>query len=176
MSIAEMALALLLARTCVAEIGLHEESTVEECQLMWTVNKRNAEMKGRTILAQTLKFNSFWKVKERRALRPFIEHLNGPEKPQGWPNALKWSRYQGKWMRYRNAAILFVKRPQDFSLMCSEAVDYGGPGEVPKAKYLEPVQCLGGVTRQKYWRIKPTSKAFKLWYALLDEVKTETKE
>lgn len=161
MTIAEMTLALLLARTCVAEIGLNDSATVEECQLMWTVNERNAQKHGRSLADQTLKFNSFWKVSDHRARRPYVEHLNGPERPLGWPRSMRWSRYRKKWMSYRNAAILFVKRPQDFSLMCSEAVDYGAPGETPKANYLELTQCLNGATRQRYWRIKPSSKAYR---------------
>lgn len=154
MTIAEITLALLLARTCVAEIGFQEESSVEECQLMWQVNARNAKRSGRSLTRQTLRFNSFWKVRDRQALRPFIGHLDGPEEPHDWPRALKWTRYRDKWLEYRRAAMAFAKRPQDTAHICPEAINYGAPTEVPDATNQEPVYCLGGKTRQKYWRVR----------------------
>ncbi len=154
MTVAEIVLALLLARTCVAEIGMQDEATVEECQLMWEVNRRNAERAGRTLEEQTLKFNSFWKVKDRQLLKPWILHMDGPEKPHGWPRVLRWARYKDKWLSCRRAALAFVKSPTDTSYLCVEAINYGAQKEIPKDARQETVYCLGGVTLQRYWRFK----------------------
>ena len=40
-----LAIVLLLAKMCVAEIGFRED--VSECQLMWQVNQTNADRHGR---------------------------------------------------------------------------------------------------------------------------------
>ena len=143
--------ALLLARTCVAEIGLHERATVQECELMWQVNQRRAKRQNRTISHQTRLFNSFWEMKSQRKRRPYIVNLDGPGKPLEWPSNMRWQRYQSKWLAYRRAAVAFVRNPEETDYLCPRAIDYGAPNEIPKMKNMVRIHCLGGNTRQWYW-------------------------
>lgn len=145
-------LALLLARTCVAEIGF--KGTVEECHLMWRINRDNAIKKKRSIKRQTKLFNSYWKCKTQRRRRPWIKHLEGPEKPKHWPSTMEWSMFRDKWLEYEAAAIAFVASQRNAFHGCDDAIDYGAPGEIPAMRNMEQIKCLGGKTRQRYWRVR----------------------
>ena len=147
--IAETALILLLARTCVAEIGFVEDT--DECVLMWAINERHATDKGRSIENQTRLFNSYWKVSEHQKRRPYIKHMDGMEKPKGWPKTLDWSNYVHKWAGIRRAAQYFVSNPRVGDYICPEAYDYGGYGDHPRSPGMVRVKCLGGRTKQRYW-------------------------
>lgn len=152
-------LALLLARTCVAEIGFKGE--IEECHLMWVINLRNAELRNRSLGRQTLRFNAYWKSPKRQKKFPWIKNLTDDNKPKLWPKKLKWSQHKDKWLSFYEAAIAFVTNPKGFDLLCIEAIDYGSPFDIPDSSNLETVECLGGHTRQKYWRLKPWKVTYK---------------
>jgi hypothetical protein len=146
----QIALSLLLAQTCVAEISFQKDAS--ECIVMWEVNKRNATARGRTIRKQTLLFNSYWRSKPQRARRPWIGLLTADgRKPMRWPKRLSWKAHRPRWLRYVQAANQFVlgKLPE----MCPQAVDYGAPYETPNSVYRARVNCLGGKTKQLYWRV-----------------------
>jgi len=144
--------ALLLARTCVAEIGFELNATVDECELMWSINFHNALRKKRSLTRQTMLFNSYWKSKTQRRRRPWIQFLDGQTKPKYWPNSIKWSRYMDKWLQYRERALIFVLRPYDPTRICEGAMDYGARDEMPEMLGIELVKCLSIRTRQNYWR------------------------
>ena len=146
-------LALLLARTCVAEIGF--KGDVSECKLMWSINQRNALKKQRSLKRQTKLFNSYWKCKSHQKSRPWIKHLNGYEQPKHWPNTMLWSTFRDKWIEIEIAAIKFVNERKE-SFICKDAMDYGAPGESPNMSNTELLNC--GSTRQRYWRIKQRKK------------------
>jgi hypothetical protein len=152
-------LALLLARTCVAEIGFKGE--IAECNLMWTINRRNALVRNRSLRKQTLLFNAYWQSPKRQKKYPWIKHLAGTERPRGWSKKLKWAVHRNKWLELRRAALAFVKQPQAFELLCVEAVDYGSATDVPDSPNFELVKCLDGNTRQRYWRLKPWKVNYK---------------
>lgn len=143
---------LLLAMTCVAEVGFHQETT--ECELMWEINYRNSVSRNRSLRKQTLLFNSYWKSTEQRGRRPWIQHLNGTEEPLGWPQTIRWGVHKRMWLKYVRAARAFLatkkKRPQ----ICPGAVDYGAPEEYPRKHFMmKRVYCVAG-TLQWYWVMK----------------------
>jgi hypothetical protein len=142
-------LTLLLARTCVAEIGF--EGQIAECEIMWSLNQQNAQNRGRSLWKQTRKYNSYWKCPVQRDRRPWIQYLDGYEKPKHWRMA-KWSKFKNKWMDIRSAAEVFVHSHRQFFHDCRGSVEYGAPGETPKMGYrMTRKRCLGGTTRQRYW-------------------------
>jgi hypothetical protein len=157
MTLAEISLALLLARTCVAEIGFQEDVT--ECQLMWSINHRNAIKNGWSTRKQTLRFNGYWKSRKQRRKRPWIQYLKGPWKPPAWGKKMLWEVYKERWLAYERAAMAFVKDPSSVDYLCPEAVDYGAPHERPRLFGMETIRCLGGMkrqggtTRQRYWSL-----------------------
>ena len=147
----QMETALLLARTCVAEISF--QNSPAECAAMWWVNRKLASKRRRSIVVQTRKFNSYWKSPEQRARRPWIAFLELSQvKPKLWPKRLSWGAHRVRWATYVQASVDFVdgKRPDP----CPPAFDYGAPGEIPqgaKSGYLRKIQCLQGETLQWYW-------------------------
>ena len=145
-------LALLLGRTCVAEIGF--EGTIQECELMWSINQKNAITRNRSLKRQTRLFNSYWKVREQRMRRPWIKFLSGAAQPERWPSTIRWERYQGKWSEVEQAARKFVDSHRQAFHDCPDAVDYGAPGESPDMGIVEQIKCLGGNTRQRYWKFR----------------------
>lgn len=146
-------LALLLARTCVAEIGF--EGEVDECMLMWSINQKNAIKKGRSLKRQTLLFNAYWKSKIQRRRRPWIKYLDYSLPPKYWPKTMSWAMFEDRWFDIWNAAEIFVHSNRQFFHGCPEAMDYGAPGETPNMRGVEKVKCIEGVkTRQRYWRFK----------------------
>lgn len=153
-------LALLIARTCVAEIGFEKDSSVEECELMWAINHDNAMRKKRSLRRQTKLFNSYWKCNKgtrcyyQQRRRPWIKHLEGIQEPRHWPNTMKWSRYRDKWLLYRERALSFVLEPFGASVYCEGALDYGARGETPRLHTAKKIECLEGQTKQKYWTWK----------------------
>lgn len=149
-------LALLLARTCVAEIGLQED--VAECELMWTINQRNADIKGRTIEEQTRLYNQYWRSPWLDSTRPYIRHMVGPKKPNYWPRSMSWAKHRYRWLAYLAAAERFVINPDAYSNLCPGAIDYGAKNEIPDRRDVVPVKGLGRKTKQKYWRIRVDKK------------------
>lgn len=143
---------LLLARTCVAETGL--DSRIEECLLMWTVNQANANRKGVTLARQTKLFNAYWRSTEQRARRPWIAHLGGRTRPDGWPLRASWKRNVEKWLNIERAAEAFVYSHRQYWFDCKGVVDYGSPFDRPRDQRLVKVQCLDGDTKQHYWARK----------------------
>lgn len=148
-------LAKLLGRTCVAEIGF--EGQTAECELMWSINQKNAIRRNRSLERQTLKFNSYWKVKEQRKRRPWIKYLGdggAAKMPRRWPSTINWDRYRGKWIEIEKAALGFVHSNRQRFYDCPQAVDYGAPGESPDMGIVKRIKCLQGKTRQRYWAFK----------------------
>ncbi len=82
-----LALVLLLAQTCVAEITFPAKPV--ECVAMWEINAVNASRKGIDIVEQTHAFNAYWRIESRRESRPWVQTLTleGTE-PEGWPSKL----------------------------------------------------------------------------------------
>jgi hypothetical protein len=143
----------LLAQTCVAEIGF--QGTIAECELMWSINQRNAIKKNRSLTRQTRLFNSYWKAPWQRKRRPWIKHLEGIEAPKRWPSSMKWEKFADSWIDIEKAAEVFVNSHRQFFHDCQTAIDYGAPGETPRMQpYLKRLKCLGGKTRQRYWAFK----------------------
>jgi len=142
--------AVLLARTCVAEIGF--SGIEDECRLMWSINKDNAMRKGRTIEKQTILFNSYWKSRHQRRLRPWIQYLENEQEPEAWPKKIIWGKYKYKWLAILEAAHAFLQADTTYYYDCKGAVDYGARGETPNMTGgIKPMLCLAGKTRQRYW-------------------------
>jgi len=99
-------LVLILARTCIAEIGF--QGGTDECVLMWQVNQKNADRKGISLKAQTLNYNQYWVRKSHRKNRPWIAYLEGKEKPKFWSRSLKWKVHVSKWLRIKKEAQKFL--------------------------------------------------------------------
>lgn len=151
---------LLLAQTCVAEIGFDKDT--RECQLMWEINGRNAERSNRTISHQTKLFNAYWKDPNKR--RPWIQYLNAEgQKPHFWPDkAAAWKIHKPLWEAYLEAAKKFQKRfkSKRYRPLCRRADDYGGrcddsvhACDTPKQRCAKPIWCLNGKTHQAYWSL-----------------------
>lgn len=164
MTVSGMALALLLARTCVAEISFVDEEGIRECELMWSISQRNAIRRGRTLTRQTMLFNSYWKCDKKPGKktpkcyyqiknRPWIKHLNGAEKPKYWPQTMRWSMWRDKWLGMRRAAEDWLKQRRLTFHGCDHAIDYGAPGEIPSMSRMEMIKCLPNA-RQRYWQLK----------------------
>ena len=152
---------LLLAQTCVAEIGFNRKT--DECQLMWEINGRNARRSSRTIDEQTMLFNAYWKNPDKN--RPWIQYLNlEAEEPHLWPkNAATWAVHKKMWQSYLAAAAKFVEKfpTKRYRHICRRADDYGGrcddgglhACDTPKQKCAKPILCLSGRTHQAYWNL-----------------------
>ena len=138
-------LAVLLARTCVAEIGFQESS--QECTLMWAINEQNALIRGRTLAGQTRKFNAIWRSKKQQQRRPWIKFLTDENKPKHWPKNIRWDSRRNRWLGYLKAATEFVSKPGVHP--CPAAIDYGAPGEIPKSRTVK-IKCMDGA-KQWYW-------------------------
>jgi len=151
MTIFELSVALVLAQTCVAEIGF--QGTADECLVMWEVNKRVSALRGRSLLAQTKLYNAYWRSESQRRRRPYVERLGrSGDKPIGWPRKLRWDRYRDRWLLYVRSADLFVSGKTNE--LCPQAIDYGAPSEIPKMREkMRRINCLGGRTLQWYWAL-----------------------
>ena len=148
----QIPLHLLLAMTCVAEVGFHKST--EECQLMWEINERNAEARNRSLKKQTLLFNSYWKSKEQRSRRPWIRYLEGEEEPKHWPKTIRWGVHKRMWIRYVRAARVFLANKHRRKEICPGALDYGAPQEYPRqASTMKRVWCVDN-TLQWYWALR----------------------
>jgi hypothetical protein len=142
-------LARLLAQTCIAEIGF--QPNTDECQLMWHINADNARRHKRTLWLQTKLFNAFWhEHRNHQGKRPWIKHLHNAKRPSRWPNHLSWESHRPIWLEYLNAAKYWLRFP---GLKSCNATNYGAPGEIPETKSRRVI-CLGGKTKQRYWRVK----------------------
>jgi len=113
-------LVLLLARTCIAEIGF--QGSTDECVLMWQVNQTNAERKGISLKVQTLNYNQYWVRKSHRKHRPWIAYLEGKDKPKFWSKSLKWKAHVKKWLQIKKEAQKFVNGYYTKGL-CKSAID-----------------------------------------------------
>jgi len=149
----EKDVALLLAKTCVAEIGFRKNP--QECLVMWEINGDNAKKRGRTIERQTLLFNAYWKIPKKKRKRNWIAGLNRTnDKPALWPKSYDWSKYKNRWNAYVNAADQFENNWVNGShkRLCPQASDYGAPGiDTPKHACARVTKCLRGKTAQRYW-------------------------
>lgn len=143
-------LAILLAQTCVAEVGFNKDPS--ECILMWEVNERNAKLRNRSLRKQTLLYNAYWRSTPQRNRRPWIQHLKGGEEPKLWNKRLKWKVHRGMWLRYVRTAREFLNSHKRRIALCPGALDYGAPKEYP-AHYMERITCLTK-TKQWYWARK----------------------
>lgn len=163
-----LALALLLARTCVAEISFTDDP--RECEIMWTINQTRASAKKWSLEKQTKKFNSYWRCGKKKngykpkcyyqhRNRPWIKYLDGPEKPKGWPSTMSWDIFCDKWLVMRAAAERFVASRKPLYHGCDDAIDYGAPGETPSGN-VQLVKCLDGRTKQRYWKFKKKGKRY----------------
>ncbi len=153
-------LILLLAQTCVAEIDLQDKPV--ECVVMWEINARNADRRGRTLAEQTRAFNAYWK-NTHNGRRWIAELDTAPEPPEHWPSRRNWERERPKWDQYLEAAERFVieRFKGTYTPVCRAANSYGGipddgkhaddPAPCARA---ERVSCLEG-ERQAYWNTKP---------------------
>lgn len=155
--VAETALILLLARTCVAEISFQKEPT--ECIIMWEINER---IRGkRSLYDQTLLFNAYWRSTKQRNSRPWIQELDGDEKPKHWPMYLPWKMHLKFWKKYKKAAARFVRTRRWRKQSCKKAINYGGPVEWPKQDMIR-IYCLQGA-RQWYWARKEKKQIEETW-------------
>ena len=151
------ALVLLLAQTCVAEIGLQPDPA--ECVVMWEVNARTAGRRKISIQKQTRAFNSYWKIEHKA--RAWVEQLTlvGDE-PALWPSDAGWERLAPRWLAVVARARRFVDEyPRGaHKAVCAGADTYGGtPGDGVGADDAAPcggralrITCLPGEL-QAYW-------------------------
>lgn len=133
---AELALALLLAKVCTAEIGLGvhaEQAEQRECRLIWFVlNKRARTTEGlEPLLLVRPVFQCAGQAcdtKFFRIVRSFnqfsvVNAVPKPDKP--WP----WLRSDLLWRRRIGAALLWLdqrlKRPRDIPNLCRKATRFG---------------------------------------------------
>ena len=143
-------LVLLLARTCVAEIGF--SASVDECVLMIEINDRNAQSKKITLAKQTLNYNQYWMTRYQRKARPWIAYLEGKNKPREWPKHLRWSNHVDKWIEYKESISQYLRNVEakEIKYICPSAIDYGAPyDKPPNGRKL--IRCLNGRTEQKYY-------------------------
>jgi hypothetical protein len=154
----DLALALLLAQTCAAEIGLRPDGA-PECAVMWAINAKRADRAGIPLSVQTRGFNAYWRRSGRG--RQWVASLRMDGRtPDPWPASYgPWKRFSRAWARYRAAALDFVARYRAGTLrkLTCGADDYGGtPGDGVDADDPAPcpqarrVSCLPG-ERQAYW-------------------------
>jgi hypothetical protein len=145
-------LGLLLAQTCVAEIGFQRGAG--ECLIMWEINARNASIRGRSLEAQTLKFNAIWRVPRQMLRRPWIRDLDRTDQaPASWPKRWRWASFSASWIEYLEASDRFLELwgAGRWRFVCSSARDYGSPGsDRPAAECAQPVICHPR-QRQQYW-------------------------
>lgn len=147
----ELALSLLLAQTCVAEIGF--QKSPRECVLMWQTNQVQAAQRGRTLYLQARLYNNYWIGRHSRARRPWIRELTySGQKPRQWPAGASWVKYRPRWLKYVSAADGFVKGRYK-KRYCPAASHYGAPHE-RRNKKMKRVMCFGGNTKQWYWRVE----------------------
>ncbi len=155
-----IALVLLLAQTCVAELSF--PAGTEECAAMFEVNARNAARRGIGIAQQTREFNAYWHSPKQQAQRPWIAHLTlDGTQPAQWTTHLPWERRKGSWEAVVARARVFVRdypRGRHRSV-CPGADDYGGnPDDERGAEDSKPcpealrVACIPG-SLQVYWRL-----------------------
>jgi hypothetical protein len=104
-----MSIVLLLAISCVAEVGFTEN--VDECRLMFHINLDRASKSGRSLSSQVKRYNSAFK--RPSASRPYLMHLKlDGSQPLHWPQKdLRWERYQGRWEAIVRAAESFYVNP-----------------------------------------------------------------
>ncbi|MCH6551212.1 MAG: hypothetical protein IH804_04265 [Planctomycetes bacterium] len=155
-----LALVLLLAQTCVAEITFPK--TTVECVAMWEINANNAVRKGIDIVEQTHAFNAYWRIESRRRARPWVQGLTlEGARPEGWPPHLNWERHRGRWLQIVARARRFVDEfPRGkHRRVCHGADDYGGdPDDGKAANDAKPcedavrITCIPG-SLQAYWRL-----------------------
>lgn len=138
---------LLLAMTCVAEISFVENPT--ECIIMWEINERSAKAANRSLRKQTLLYNSYWKSTKQRNKRKWIQFLTYKDKPEHWPERLRWGVHKRLWLRYVKASREFLASRHKRVALCPHAFQYGGPSEYPRS-YMKRIQCLPGAL-QWYW-------------------------
>lgn len=153
-----LALVLLLAQTCVAEINI--PMGTDECVAMWEVNARNASRRGLTVAQQTREFNAYWRMPHTSRAWIGALTLDGAE-PVGWTPRLPWARHRARWLAVVERAKRFVAdypRGRHRSI-CPGADDYGGiPDDGVGAE--DPAPCRDAVrvacipeAKQAYWRL-----------------------
>ena len=155
-----LALVLLLAQTCVAEISFPFKTT--ECVAMWEINARVAARRQVDIIEHTLQFNAYWRSASQRGVRPWIGALSLDDaKPEGWPAKLSWDAHRGRWRAVVARARQFVRDyPRGLHRsVCPGADDYGGdPDDERGAEDSAPcpealrLTCIPGAL-QAYWRL-----------------------
>jgi hypothetical protein len=148
-------LILLLARTCIAEVGFHVSE--KECVLMLQINESNAIRKHWTLKQQTLNYNQYWVTIAHQKARPWIRNLEGKNEPLGWPRNLLWKRHVKKWLSIKEAARKFVYglrySVDKHAKLCPAAIDYGATTDIPPPNRMR-VRCLGEKTKQRYYKEK----------------------
>jgi hypothetical protein len=170
----DLALVLLLAQTCAAEIDLQPKP--DECFEMFGINSYNAARKRITVAQQTRRFNAYWKVEHTTKAWIGALSLDSTKAPAGFParrGAWAGSKWSKRWARYVVAATRFVERNRGTAVMCTDvksgaelaATDYGGtPGDgvyadddapCPEARRLS---CIEG-EKQAYWATRGCSRA-----------------
>lgn len=167
MSAADLALALLLSQTCVAEISL--QRTPEECAIMWEINATAAQARDKTVEQQTRDFNAYWRSAEQRANRPWIAHLQrSGSMPKGWPKSASWERHVERWLLYVERADQFVRdlragkpmrrrgKADTYGARCDDDDQRGRHTcDVPPCPEARLVPLMGGRTLQAYWDVGP---------------------
>lgn len=150
------ALILLLAQTCVAEIGFRDNAA--ECVVMWAVNQRRADIREKELGPYTQEFNAYWDSPKQRLSRPWIQHLNHwGTQPEHWESGA-WSTYRRRWAVYLDTATAWLSNQTD---PCPRAGNYGGtPNDgkgaddpIPCNGYARRVRCLPGEL-QAYWDLR----------------------
>lgn len=155
--------ALLLAATCTAEITFRGTG---ECVIMWDVQRRKADARGRDLALQVRLYHSVWKrtprgrwvVNSPRA--KWIRSLQATaDEPAGWRQSETVPWDGERWMAMYAAA-------QDFLAggalsPCPAADEYGGDCDSGRAACDPPRACWVrvdcGDTAQAYWSTKKCS-------------------
>jgi len=161
-------LALMLARTCVAEISLQRGNA--ECMIMLSIQRARAERRGISLRKQVEAFHPIHRKRRdgswyRNKARHFwVRGLTADgAQPRAWREVDgDWSKHRGAWLAMLDAVRAFLRGAT--LNPCPRAQDYGGRCEVATGACDPPgplhvrVQCLDGDTAQAYWRIDYSRK------------------
>ncbi len=112
--------ALWLARSCAGEAGFKATET-GECQAIWWIYKKRAELSGSTTHYVCMNYSAALKTNNQK----WVGFLNRDgTRPAHWPKHPKWSNYKADWIKMLGTADAFLKG--QVSDPRPSALHYGG--------------------------------------------------
>lgn len=143
-----------LSRICVGEAGWDRGP---DCPAIWAVLDYRSAVRGSTWLSAARAYSPGHLGLREGRQRPWIAHLRpGGWQPRGWPAALPWRRYRGRWLRMVEYARQIVAG--DVRPPCSPhhwGARYGVDLRRAHRAGWREVDCsVDGVrTRNAFWRV-----------------------